>query len=173
MGFFSVEFLFKYEWILKIWFLHSSEGLQPFCDELTQRLQEISAVWNDRACLQRNLMHLKKDIQEAPWILVWPYVRAQDFVFFLDQYFRVNFYPLLQKFLHRGGTICCGRWDQTLIGLGISEMIFDRKSKIFQGLNLSWAEAFVGLNNYEVWAPLYKSNCTALTRKEIVVDGEK
>ena len=52
-------------------------------------------------------------------------------------------------------------------------MIFDSKSKIFQGLNCSRAKAFVIFNNHQVWVPLYKPDCLALMRKEIVLDGAK
>ena len=78
--------------------------------------------------------------------------------FFIAQYVKVRFYPLLQKFSHRGGTICCVLWAQTLVGLGISEMIFNSRSKMFLGINFSRAEDFFGLNNHQVWVAIYESN---------------
>ena len=71
-GIFVCQVSFRHEWILKIWFMHSSKGLQPFCDEPTQRMQDITTVLNDQACLQRNLMHLKREIKESPWLLFRP-----------------------------------------------------------------------------------------------------
>ena len=76
-------------------------------------------------------------------------------------------------FLHWGGKICCGCCAHTLVGLGISEMIFDSKSKIFLGVYCSRAKAFVGFNNHQVWVALYEYNCPAVMKKEIVADGEK
>ena len=60
-----------------------------------------------------------------------------------------------------------------MVGLGISEMIFDIKLKILQGLNCSWDEAFVGLKNHQVWVAIYESDCPALMQKEIVADWAK
>ena len=84
-----------------------------------------------------------------------------------------NFYPFLQLFSNWGGTICCARWAQTFVSLGISEMIFDSKSKIFPRLNWSWAEVFFCLNNYQVRGALYESNCPALIQKENLRDRVK
>ena len=131
------------------------------------------AVWHERVCLQRNLMHIKKEIQGSPWVLAGLWVRAQYLLFFLTQYVQVSFYPLLQQFLHRGAKICCGHWDQALVGLGIFEMIFDSKSKVFWWINCSWAKAFVVLNNHQFWVALYESDYLTLMRKNIVLDGAK
>ena len=68
--FLFVKSLFYCERILKIWFMHLGERLQPCCDDLTQSMQELYSVWHDQACLQRNLMHIKKEIQETTWLLV-------------------------------------------------------------------------------------------------------
>ena len=38
-GIFLVKFLFEREGILKVVFLNSCEGLQPFCNQLSQRVQ--------------------------------------------------------------------------------------------------------------------------------------
>ena len=116
-------------------------------------------------------MYFEREIQESPWLLAWPQVRAKEFYFFLDYHVQIFFNPFLQLFSHQGGTICCGRWGQMSICLSVSKMVFFRESEVLLWLYISWAEAFVCLNHHPFFDLLDKSDSSALMWEDIMVDG--